>query len=137
MPLVFRAPTVMTLGELPGEMMAPMIGWPVTGCFPRLPAERPPRARPGPRARRPGTSGSSAVASIAGWPSETFSTRMLYRALFSMAQSMASMTSLDWPLPSAASTRRLTMCAPGAMPRKPPGTSLLPAMMPATWVPWP
>ena len=54
---------------------------------------------------------------IAGWPSDTFITRMLKRARFSTAQSIASITSLDLPAPSASSTFRLMMCAPGATPR--------------------
>src|SRR5437868_1788970 len=29
----------MTPGALPGELMAPRMGWPVTGCLPLLPAE--------------------------------------------------------------------------------------------------
>ena len=49
-------------------------------------------------------------------PTDMLTTRMLCVALLRIAHSSARMTSLMTPRPSASSTFRLTMCAPGAMP---------------------
>ena len=67
-------------------------------------------------------------------------TRMLYSWRCSIAQSIASITSLASPDPSSPSTRRLRRYAPGAMPRWSRVSAVRPArpaMMPATCVPWP
>ncbi len=131
-PRVFSAPTVIAAGAFAGEMTPPTMGRP-SSVFPRLPAAAT-TTSPASTARCTAwQSGSSRYDSNTGWPSDRLMTRSRNCALCSMAQSIALMTSLVSPEPSAPSTRRLTMCAPGAMPAYPP--SFLPAMIPATCVP--
>ena len=60
--------------------------------------------------------------------------RSPYCARWSIAQSMAAITLLVRPEPSARNTFRLTRFAPGATPRNP---SPAPPMIPATCVPCP
>ena len=54
-----------------------------------------------------------------------------------MAQSMAASMPLEDPLPLQPRTFRPTRLAPGATPRPSALPSPSPAMIPATWVPWP
>ena len=60
--------------------------------------------------------GSSRYGCSTGAPSERLMTRIPYARRCSIAQSIASITSLASPEPSSPSTRRLMRCAPGAMP---------------------
>ena len=69
---------------------------------------------------------------------------MLYSALWSTANWMPAITSRTVALPSSSETLIDTRFASGATPMKrpflaspPSRPSESPAMMPATWVPWP
>ena len=123
---MLSAPTVSADGELPGDEMPPTTGVP-SASLPTLPAATVTRMPASVARCTAWHSGSSRSDSITGCPSETLTIRMFHARRLSMAQSIASMTSLVCPEPSAPIAFRLTMCAPGATSR----------MMPAMCVPWP
>ena len=101
---MFSAPTVSAAGVLPGEMMPPTTGRP-SASLAEVAGRRGHHDRPASIARCTAWhSGSSRYDSNTGWPSERLMTRMFDCAWWSIAQSIAAMTSLVSPEPSAPST---------------------------------
>jgi len=136
-PIVLDAPTVSTQGALPGAVMPPYCSLP-SAFLPRLPAAAT-TVMP--------LSVSFLVASVSGsvqydsWmpaPTDMLTTRMLYAFALAAIQPSAEMMRLIVPIPCESSTLSDTIEAPGAMPAFSPFESYpLPAIVPATWLPWP
>ena len=77
---------------------------------------------------------------MGSWPSEACDEPRLIETMSACApaHSMASMIHESWPEPSAPSTLPTSRSAPSATPRwVPPLAAPVPAIVEATWVPWP
>ena len=129
-PLSSKAPTVTTRGSSPGDVIVPLNG-------PALPPGH--DHDPGFHAASAAWSnGFNSVDEIGGVPKDKLSTWMPSRVRLATVHPMPAMTVPMSVIPLAPATLTETRPAPGASPRYWPAEAApLPAIRPATNVPWP
>ena len=115
--MVFAAATVSADGALAGDRMPPYPIWLVNGFTPILPAAMTTMMPARDAASTACTSGSDAAGAKGGWPSDRLMTSTPSASRFTIANSIAAMTSLVEPVPLSSRTRRPIRWAAGATPR--------------------
>src|SRR4051812_10171389 len=122
------APAVMTYGSLPGDVTTPgVLPAAATTTMPALHTRSTAKSSGSTRYDWPGSN-----------PSDRFTTRILYVDRCVTSHSSASSTIVTSVAPSRPAIFRETICAPGAIPLIAPDEAApVPAMRPATKVPWP
>src|SRR3954454_9843579 len=124
-------PTVTTNGSFPGARIVP-------AALPPLPAAVTTVMPAFHNRSTAKSSGSTAYGCCVAKPSDRLTTRMLYAAAKSFSHSSASSTSVTSVAPSAPEIFSDTSLAPGATPSiAPEECAPVPAIRPATNVPWP